>query len=170
LPVMLYDAPVWIDAMEKRCNRIIYSRVQRLNNIKTANAYRTTSNEALFILTGTTPIEIKAEETAKLYRIIWDRKNHQLDPEAEPKDWTHQTGSFSISEQNEEKEHTIQIFRDGSKNEHGVGSGIAIYIQNKLTHQMKNKLHDSCSNNQAEQIAIVKGLQAIETIKISNNT
>jgi ribonuclease HI len=26
-----------------------------------------------------------------------------------------------------------------------------------------------CSNNQAEQIAIVKALQAIETIKINNN-
>ena len=50
-------------------------------------------------------------------------------------------------------------------NEYGVGSGTAIYIQNKLKHQMKHKLHDRCSNNQAEQMAIVKALQAIETIK-----
>jgi ribonuclease HI len=34
---------------------------------------------------------------------------------------------------------------------------------------MKHKLHDRCSNNQAEQIAIVKTLQAIETIKINKN-
>ena len=34
---------------------------------------------------------------------------------------------------------------------------------------MKHKLHEKCSNNQAEQMAIVKGLQTIETIKISNN-
>jgi ribonuclease HI len=35
---------------------------------------------------------------------------------------------------------------------------------------MKHKLHDRCSNNQAEQMAIVKALQAIETIKINSNT
>jgi ribonuclease HI len=34
---------------------------------------------------------------------------------------------------------------------------------------MKHKLHDRCSNNQAEQMAIVKALQAIETIKINKN-
>jgi len=63
----------------------------------------------------------------------------------------------------------IKKFIDGSKNEHGVVLGTAIYIQNELKHQMKHKLHDRCSNNQAEQMAIVKALQAIETIKINKN-
>ena len=75
-----------------------------------------------------------------------------------------------ISEQNEAKESTIHIFTDGRKNENGVGSGIAIYIQNELTHQMKHKLHNRCANNQAELMAIVKALHAIETTEISNNT
>ena len=132
-------------------------------NIKIAEAYRTTSNEALCILAGTTPIEIKAEEAANLYRITRDRQNHQLDHEVEPKDWTHPADSVKINEQKEGNEHTIQIFTDGSKNERGVGSGTAIYTKNKLTHQIKDKLHDRCSNNQAEQMAIVKTLQAIET-------
>jgi ribonuclease HI len=35
---------------------------------------------------------------------------------------------------------------------------------------MKNELYDKCSNNQAEQMAIVKALQAIETIKINTTT
>jgi hypothetical protein len=43
-------------------------------NIKIAKAYRTTSNEALCTLTGITPIEIKAEESANVYRNITDRK------------------------------------------------------------------------------------------------
>jgi ribonuclease HI len=51
---------------------------------------------------------------------------------------------------------------------HGVGSGVVIYVQNRLTHQMKYKLHEKCSNNQAEQMAILKALQAIDTIKINN--
>ena len=45
-------------------------------------------------------------------------------------------------------------------NEYGVGSGTAIYIQNKLINQMKHKLHDRCSNNQAEQMVLVQALQA----------
>ena len=97
-------------------------------NIKIAKAYRTISNDALCILTGNTPIVIKAEETANIYRITRDRQNHQLEHEAEPKDWTHPADSVRISEQNEAKEHTIEIFTDGSKNEHGVGSGTVIYI------------------------------------------
>jgi ribonuclease HI len=35
---------------------------------------------------------------------------------------------------------------------------------------MKQKLLDRCSNNQAEQMAIFKALQTIDTIKINNNT
>jgi hypothetical protein len=100
---MLYSTPVWIDAMEKKCNKIIYSRVQRLMNIKIAKAYRTTSNEVLCILTGTTPIEIRAEKTAKLYRITRDRQNHQLDHEAELKDWTHPADSVSMSKTKKRK-------------------------------------------------------------------
>jgi hypothetical protein len=168
-PVMLYGAPVWIGAMEKNCNKTIYSRVQRLMNIKIAKAYQTT-NEALCTLIGITPIEIKAEETANVYRIIRDRKKHQLDHEIELKDWTHPADTVTISEQNEANEHTIEIYTAGSKNAHGVRSGTFIYVQNMLTHQMNHKLHDKCSNNQAEQMAIVKALQAIETIKINTTT
>jgi len=52
LPLMLYGAPVWSRAMEKNCNRTLYSRVQQLINIKIAKAYRTTSSDALCMLTG----------------------------------------------------------------------------------------------------------------------
>jgi hypothetical protein len=92
-----------------------------------------------------------------------------LDHEVEPKDWTHLADSVRISEQKKGKEHTIQIFTDGSKNEHGVGLGTTVYIQNELKHQMKHKLHNRCSNNQAEQMAVFKALQEIETIKINSN-
>jgi len=61
------------------------------------------ANEALCILTGTTPIEIKAEETTKLYHITRDRQNQPLDFEAEPKDWTHPADPVRINEQNEER-------------------------------------------------------------------
>ena len=98
-------------------------------NIKIAKTCRTTSNEALCIVAGTTTtVEIKAEEASSLYRIARDRQNHQLDHEVEPKDWTQPADSVRISEQIEGKEHTIQMFTGGSKIEHGVGSGTATYV------------------------------------------
>jgi hypothetical protein len=68
LPLMLYGAPIWIGAMVKKCNKLLYTRVQHSMNIKIAKAYRTTSGEALCVLSGLTPIEIKAAETARLYQ------------------------------------------------------------------------------------------------------
>ena len=51
LPLLTYGAPVWIDAMKYEHNRQKYIRVQRPINIRMAKAYRTTSSEALCILT-----------------------------------------------------------------------------------------------------------------------
>ena len=52
----------------------------------------------------------------------------------------------------------IEIYMDGSKNEKGVGSGVAIFINGSLTLQLQYKLAEKCSNNQAEQLAIMKAL------------
>jgi len=57
------------------------------------------------LLTGITPIELKAEETANLCRITRDKQNHQLDHEVEAKDWTHPADSVKINEQTEGNEH-----------------------------------------------------------------
>jgi hypothetical protein len=44
-----------------------YIRVQRLTNLRMARADRTTSSEALCVLTGMTPIVLKLEEVVKQY-------------------------------------------------------------------------------------------------------
>ena len=115
---MMYDVPVWIGAMAMKCNKMLYTRVQRLMNIKIAKAYRTTSGESLSVLTGTTRIEINVAESDKLYHITRDTQNRQLDHEEEPKNMTHPADTVRISEEGQEKEHTIHIYIDGSKNEH----------------------------------------------------
>jgi len=116
LPLMLYGAPVWIDAMENKCNKIIYNRVQRLINMKIAKDYKTNSYEALCILTGTIPIEINAEETATLIPITRDRQNHQLDHEAGPKVCTHPAGSVSASKTKKGMHYSdIQIWKQKRK-------------------------------------------------------
>jgi len=139
-------------------------------NMKIAKAYFTTSNDAIYILTGNAPVELKTEEVANLYTITKDTQNQLLDHETENQDRTHLADTVRITEQNETMEHTIHTYTDGSKTEQGVGSGIAIYVNNKLTHQIKHKFNNVCSNNQAEQTAILKALQALETIKLDNNT
>jgi ribonuclease HI len=63
----------------------------------------------------------------------------------------------------------IQIFTDGNKSEHGVGAGIAIFIQSNLVHQLRYTLHNKCSNNQAEQLSIVKALEIIEKSHVNDN-
>ena len=65
LPLLSYGAPVWFEAMKHAHNRQKYVRVQRLINLRMATAYRTTSSEALCILTGMTPIILKLEAVVK---------------------------------------------------------------------------------------------------------
>jgi len=100
LPLLMYGAPIWSEAMKCEHNRQKYVRVQRLINLKMARAYRTTSNEALCILTGTTPNILKLEEVVKQYTFR-DKQQQQtinLDYEVEYRLWPHPAKSISIIE------------------------------------------------------------------------
>ena len=98
LSLLLYGAAVWIEALEKECNKTIYNRVERLINIKIAKAFPT-SKEALCILTGLTPVVIKAEEAATLYNIMRNRQLHEIDHEVQLKDWLHTEDSVRVTDQ-----------------------------------------------------------------------
>jgi ribonuclease HI len=160
MPLMMYGAPVWIKALEKKYNRRTYNRVQRIINIKIAKAFRTTSNEALCIVTGLIPITIQAEEEANIYNRIRKSADNEIDKPTPPKEWLHPADLVKIIEAEEDQ--GIQIYTDGSKNEKGVGAGIAIFIDGEIDQQLKYKLNNDCSNNQAEQLAIIKAIEAIE--------
>ena len=94
-----------VQGHEKNCNWNLYIK------IKIDKAYRTTSNDALCILTGNAPVELKTEEAANIYRITKDRQNQLLDHETDHQDWTHPADTLRITEQNETTEHTIYIYR-----------------------------------------------------------
>jgi ribonuclease HI len=49
-----------------------------------------------------------------------------------------------------------------------VEAGIAIFIQSKLAHQLRYT-HNRCSNNQAEQVAIVKALDKLRKLDTNDN-
>jgi len=126
-----------------------------LINISIAMAYRTVSNEALCVITGLIPINIKLDETAKYYESV-KRQGHLLDREMEVKHWTHPANTFEITDGPEDGNHNIYVYTDGSKSVQGVGFEIAIFKDSKLIDTKKYKLYGRCSNNQAEQLAIRK--------------
>jgi ribonuclease HI len=50
-----------------------------------------------------------------------------------------------------------------------VGSGVAIFTRQILMEHLKFKVDNRLSNNQAEHLAIVKSLEAIETQQVNYN-
>ena len=50
-----------------------------------------------------------------------------------------------------------------------MGSGFAVFTGKVLAEPLKFKLDDRCSNNQAEQLAIIKALEVIEMQQVKNN-
>ena len=55
-----------------------------------------------------------------------------------------------------------EVYTDGSKIGDNVGAAGIIFVNGKLVHQLKFKQQGQCSNNQAEQIAILKVLGKLE--------
>ena len=151
LPLLTYGAPVWIDAMKYEHNRQKYVRVQRLINLKMARAYRTTSSEALCILTGMTPIILTIKETVTQYtfRDTQQQQARNLDQDVEYKYWPHPAKAVSIEETQSHEEAAIRAYTDGSKYQSGVGTGVVIYKGRDIIARKKANLAKRCSNNQA---------------------
>jgi ribonuclease HI len=88
----------------------------------------------------------------------------------ELKNWPHLTDVAAFIEVKEYDDKTIQIYTDGSKNKQGVGAGVAIFSGKELVTKLKYKLDNRFSNNQAEQLAIAKALEALETTDNEENS
>ena len=61
--------------------------------------------------------------------------------------------------------YTVEVYTDGSKIGDSVGAAGVRFVNGKLVHQLKFKLHGHCSNNQAEQIGILKTLEKLEELQ-----
>jgi len=172
LPLLLYGAPISINAIKKVSYKQKIIRVQRLINIRIAKAYRTVSNEALCMITGLTPIDIKIEEVASLFQITKGRTKEELpfDLDTRIKHWPHHAFSISLLKQLNDEDNDLEIFTDGSKTKQGVGAGVAIYRRGTHTRSLKYRLHDKCTNNQAEQMAILKSLPHVTKEHSPNKT
>jgi ribonuclease HI len=134
-------------------------------NIKIATAYRTTSHEAVCVLTGITPIQIELRSQEKCHYITRGNAQDGLHDAAKYyRKWSHPTKAIEIKDKCERRNYMIEVYTYGSKSACGRGSGIAIFIHRHLIFQLKYKLAERCSNNQAEQLAIAKSLEKIQDL------
>jgi len=118
-------------------------RVQRLINIKMAKAYRRVSHEALCVLTGTMPIDLKIEQTVKIYQLTKgnDTGKTQFDKDMEVRYWQHSAEASISSTDEKEDKGSIHIYTDGSKTDKGVGSGIAIFESGQYIKSIQRRLN-----------------------------
>lgn len=163
-PILSYGAPVWIEAINKKHNAAKIKRVQRLINIKIPKAFRTTSYEALCLLTRNTPIILEIQKLVTFYEIKKGIHTEiTMDIPRHFSTWPHPADIHTIKRKQDNIDYKFDIYTDGSKGDAGVGAGIAIFFEKELACQLEYRLQDFCSNNQAEQIAILKALEYLET-------
>ena len=74
LPLLLYGAPIWINILNKYCYIRKPTRFQRLINIRIAKSYGTVSNEALCMITGLNPIDVKIKKKLSFFKLSKDKK------------------------------------------------------------------------------------------------
>jgi hypothetical protein len=168
--ILTYGAPVWEEAIAKQKNLRTLQRVQRTINIKAAKAYRTISFEASCIMARVPPIGIVIWEKARLYKIKhnMEHSEYEYDAPLPAKDWPHPARRMVIKEISDSTLYSVELHTDGSKNGGKVGAGAALYMDKNLRRQCKYKLNSICSNNQAEQIAILKSLEELTSLSDYN--
>jgi ribonuclease HI len=126
----------------------------------------------LCILAGTTPIILRTEEAVRQYNLS-KRKGDSttlVDLEVEPKNWSHPADIASVNEVTDYDDKNVKLFTDRSKSEQDVGAGVAIFRGTELVTQRKYRLDNRCSNNKAEQFAIVKALEVVESLNIDDSS
>ena len=64
----------------------------------------------------------------------------------------------------------INIITDGSKIGGKVGAAALIIKDDIVLHQSKYRPHERCSNNQAEQVAILRALEQIQNLQLAEDT
>ena len=158
---MKYGAPVWEKALRKQNILRKYQRVQRLKNIKIAKAFRTLSYEASCVLAAVRPIHLAVEEKVRTYTAT---HNIEYDEPLDVIYWPHPVEMPLIRAPTEIPNNVINIFTDGSKIGGKLGAAAVIIKDDIFLHQSKYRLHERCSNNQAEQVAILKILEHIQNL------
>jgi hypothetical protein len=140
-------------------------------NIKIAKAYTTIYFEASCMMAGFPPMGIVIEKNARLHNITHnvERRGYERDIPQPVKEWPHPARRLNVTEIRDSKPYPIEVYTEGSKIGGKVGAGAAVYVDQVLKRQCKYKLHHCCSNNQAEQTAILNSLEELISLPGHND-
>ena len=84
--------------------------------------------------------------------------------------WNHPANKVIIKNiEDANTEIYFDIYTDGSKMDDNVGAGAAILTDGNCIKTLKYKLNHNCSNNQAEQIAILHALKEIQQLSVPDH-
>jgi len=136
-------------------------------NIKMPKAFRTLSYEASCVLAAVRPIRHAVEEKVRNYTAT--HNNIEYDAPLEVRYWPHSVEMPLIGAPTEVPHNVINIFTDGSKIGGKFGAAAVIIKDDIVLHQSKYKLHERCSNNQAEQVAILRELEQIQNLQLAED-
>jgi len=122
------------------------------------------------MLTGMTPLLTKLEEETARFKVKQNSAHCDIewDCGVEIQNWPHPAENGTIHEMVGNEETSIEVYTDGNKQEQGVGSGEVIFKEIELIVKLHFKLDNRCSNNQAEQLAILKALEKLRVLNRQN--
>ncbi|XP_073984765.1 uncharacterized protein [Rhodnius prolixus] len=166
LPLITYAAPIWRSALGLKKNRQKLKRVQRLFLLRLIKGYRTISFSAAGVIAGVMPICFQIEQLSTIDTIqsggtVRDWGGAVMDAPVGFKDWLHPAEIPTIH-MDLEVTYDTDIFTDGSKDGDFVGCAFIVMRLRQVVVQEGFRLAAFCSNNQAEQLAIVKALDWVE--------
>lgn len=167
-------APIWAAAVKRKKEVTKLLSVQRISAIGTAAAYRTAATEALLVISGITPIDLKITEITNLRDITKNRANEQarvkaeLGEEDQVENIEKEGGSdhpaedratrFAIGEPVEER---VRIYTDGSRGTDAAGAAMVVYAGGREIWNEQYKLDNRCTAQQCELVAIRGALRYI---------
>jgi hypothetical protein len=120
------------------------------------------------VIAGVRFIQITTEQKVQTY-LTTKINNLEYDAPVEVRYWRHPAELAIIHEVENGTIYTTEVYTDGSEIGDNVEAAGIILVNDKLAHQLKFKLHGHCSNNQAEQIAILKVLEKLEELQVGQD-
>lgn len=72
--IILYAAPVWADCLNIKKRRTQIIRAQRPGSLRVCSGYRTISNDAMAVISGTIPLDLLLEERARNFKMNTQEK------------------------------------------------------------------------------------------------
>ena len=113
---------------------------------------------------GVRPIQITLEQKFQTY-MATKINNLEYDAPLQVRNWRHPAEIAIVHEVENGTTYTVEVYTDDSKIGYSVGAAGVIFAYGKLVHQRKFELRGHCSNNQGEQIAILKTLEKLEELQ-----